>query len=174
VIHALGGAGGPGGRPDRRGLVTFLPLYRKLGRETLPTGTGAEQVQKGLEKVAEMDSALKELAELQRAAQWRLDFVAAENSMGFHAPQELARILGESIDLSRQAEVRAVSQEKVSTAAHGWQAARCRRRSRPSPSRPGKRRDRRRGRVSRGPALGQGWPSAPVVLSLPVKSWVKA
>src|SRR5512133_202852 len=53
--------------------------------------------------------ALQELENLQRAAQWRLDFVAAENSMGFHAPQELARILGESIDLSRQAEVRAVS-----------------------------------------------------------------
>ena len=34
------------------------------------------------------DPKLKELEELQRAAQWRLDFVAAENSMGFHAPQE--------------------------------------------------------------------------------------
>lgn len=33
--------------------------------------------------------------------------LAAENSMGFHAPQELARILGESIDLSRQAQVKA-------------------------------------------------------------------
>jgi nitrite reductase (cytochrome c-552) len=51
--------------------------------------------------------ALKELEELQRSAQWRLDFVAAENSMGFHAPQETARILGESIDLSRQAERKA-------------------------------------------------------------------
>jgi nitrite reductase (cytochrome c-552) len=57
----------------------------------------------------ERDPALKELGELQRAAQWRLDFVAAENSMGFHAPQESARILGESIDLSRQAEVKAVA-----------------------------------------------------------------
>ena len=44
---------------------------------------------------------------MQRAAQWRLDFVAAENSMGFHAPQEMARILAESIDLSRQAQVKA-------------------------------------------------------------------
>jgi nitrite reductase (cytochrome c-552) len=35
--------------------------------------------------------------------------VAAENSMGFHAPQELARILAESIDLSRQAQVKAVT-----------------------------------------------------------------
>jgi nitrite reductase (cytochrome c-552) len=42
---------------------------------------------------------------LQRKAQWRLDFVAAENSMGFHAPAEAARILGESIDFSRQAQL---------------------------------------------------------------------
>jgi nitrite reductase (cytochrome c-552) len=41
---------------------------------------------------------------LQRKAQWRLDFVAAENSMGFHAPAEAARILAESIDFARQAE----------------------------------------------------------------------
>jgi nitrite reductase (cytochrome c-552) len=51
---------------------------------------------------------LRPILEQQRKAQWRLDFVAAENSMGFHAPQELARILGESIDLSRQAQVEAV------------------------------------------------------------------
>ena len=57
----------------------------------------------------EKDPRLKELGDLQRAAQWRLDFIAAENSMGFHAPQEMARILGESIDLSRQAQVKAVA-----------------------------------------------------------------
>jgi nitrite reductase (cytochrome c-552) len=45
--------------------------------------------------------------ELQRKAQWRLDFVAAENSMGFHAPAETARILAESIDYARQAELAA-------------------------------------------------------------------
>jgi nitrite reductase (cytochrome c-552) len=56
----------------------------------------------------EKDQALAEIAELQRSAQWRLDFVAAENSMGFHAPQELARILGESIDMSRQAVAKAL------------------------------------------------------------------
>ena len=33
------------------------------------------------------------------------DYVAAENSMGFHAPQEAARILGESIDLARQGQL---------------------------------------------------------------------
>ena len=51
---------------------------------------------------------LQPVQDLQRKAQWRLDFVAAENSMGFHAPQELARVLAESIDLSRQAQVQAL------------------------------------------------------------------
>src|SRR6201988_2220337 len=53
------------------------------------------------------DAALAPVLELQRKAQWRLDFVAAENSMGFHAPAEAARILGESIDYSRQAQIAA-------------------------------------------------------------------
>jgi nitrite reductase (cytochrome c-552) len=40
--------------------------------------------------------------DFQRRAQFYLDFVEAENSTGFHAPQEAARILGESIDFSRK------------------------------------------------------------------------
>jgi nitrite reductase (cytochrome c-552) len=55
--------------------------------------------------VAEGD--LQPAAVQQRKAQWRLDFVAAENSMGFHAPQELARILGEVIDHARQGQLEA-------------------------------------------------------------------
>jgi nitrite reductase (cytochrome c-552) len=51
---------------------------------------------------------LKESLELQRKAQWRLDFIAAENSMGFHAPQEAARILGEAADYARQGQVSAL------------------------------------------------------------------
>ena len=47
---------------------------------------------------------LKPALELQRQAQWRLDFIAAENSMGFHAPQEAAKVLAEAIDLARQGE----------------------------------------------------------------------
>jgi nitrite reductase (cytochrome c-552) len=50
---------------------------------------------------------LADVFALQRKAQWRLDFVAAENSMGFHAPQETARILAESIDYSRQGQLAA-------------------------------------------------------------------
>lgn len=47
--------------------------------------------------------------ELQRKAQWRLDFIAAENSMGFHAPQEAARVLGEAIDFARQGQIAALA-----------------------------------------------------------------
>ncbi len=42
---------------------------------------------------------------LQREAQFRIDFVEAENSTGFHAPQEAARILAEAIDLARQGQL---------------------------------------------------------------------
>ncbi len=48
---------------------------------------------------------LAPVLEFQRQAQFRLDFVNAENSMGFHAPQEAARILAEAIDYSRQGEL---------------------------------------------------------------------
>jgi nitrite reductase (cytochrome c-552) len=48
------------------------------------------------------DEQLAPARDLQRKAQWRLDFIAAENSMGFHAPQEAARVLGEAIDYARQ------------------------------------------------------------------------
>jgi nitrite reductase (cytochrome c-552) len=50
---------------------------------------------------------LEAAAAQHRKAQWRLDFVAAENSMGFHAPQELARILAEVIDHARQGQLEA-------------------------------------------------------------------
>lgn len=51
------------------------------------------------------DEQLAPAQDLHRKAQWRLDFVAAENSMGFHASQETARILGEAIDYARQGQV---------------------------------------------------------------------
>jgi len=55
------------------------------------------------------DEQLAAALELQRAAQWRLDFIAAENSMGFHAPQEAAKVLGEAADLARQGQVAAIN-----------------------------------------------------------------
>ncbi len=46
--------------------------------------------------------------ELQRQAQWMIDFIASENSMGFHAPQEAARVLGNAANLARQGQIAAM------------------------------------------------------------------
>ena len=43
-----------------------------------------------------------------REAQLRWDFIAAENSMGFHNPEEALRILASATNLARMAELKAV------------------------------------------------------------------
>jgi nitrite reductase (cytochrome c-552) len=55
--------------------------------------------------------------DFQRKAQFYLDFVEAENSIGFHAPEEALRILGESIDFSRkgQLELRTMREARQDT-----------------------------------------------------------
>jgi nitrite reductase (cytochrome c-552) len=58
-------------------------------------------------KAGATDTQLAPVLALQRKAQWRVDFVAAENSMGFHAPQETARVLAEAIDYARQGQLAA-------------------------------------------------------------------
>lgn len=47
-------------------------------------------------------ASLAKAQDYQRKAQFLLDFVEAENSMGFHAPQEAARILALSLNYSRK------------------------------------------------------------------------
>jgi nitrite reductase (cytochrome c-552) len=51
------------------------------------------------------DEELTSTRDFQRKAQFLLDFVEAENSTGFHAPQETTRILGESINFSRKGQL---------------------------------------------------------------------
>ena len=60
-----------------------------------------ESAKKGGASEAQLLNAQK----LQRRAQFRVDFVNAENSMGFHADQETARTLGEAIDYARQGQL---------------------------------------------------------------------
>jgi nitrite reductase (cytochrome c-552) len=48
------------------------------------------------------DADLAAPRDFQRKAQFYLDFVEAENSIGFHAPQEALRILGDSINFARK------------------------------------------------------------------------
>ncbi len=52
-------------------------------------------------------AALAEARRLHREAQLRWDFVAAENSMGFHNPEEALGILAAATDLARQAQLKA-------------------------------------------------------------------
>ncbi|MCA9183075.1 MAG: ammonia-forming cytochrome c nitrite reductase subunit c552, partial [Planctomycetales bacterium] len=54
-------------------------------------------------KAGATDEQLAPIRTLQRKSMWRLDYIVSENSKGFHASQESARILAESMDYSRQA-----------------------------------------------------------------------
>jgi nitrite reductase (cytochrome c-552) len=51
---------------------------------------------------------LEEARWLHREAQLRWDFIAAENSMGFHNPEEALRILAAATNMARQSELKAV------------------------------------------------------------------
>jgi nitrite reductase (cytochrome c-552) len=53
------------------------------------------------------DADLEAARQLHRKASMRWDFVASENSTGFHSPQESARILADAIDYARQSQLAA-------------------------------------------------------------------
>jgi nitrite reductase (cytochrome c-552) len=88
--------------------------------ETIQTRTVAHMERAGVAMTDMLDAILEAKAAgatesqlapvyaLQRKAMWRLDYISSENSKGFHADQEATRILGESIDYSRQATVAAL------------------------------------------------------------------
>jgi len=59
-----------------------------------------DDIKKAREKGASEDK-IKIAQDFQRKASFYVDYVEAENSSGFHAAQEAARILGESINFSR-------------------------------------------------------------------------
>ena len=63
------------------------------------------QLTRDIGTLARQDSTDRRLAEArlaQRRAQFLLDFTEAENSMGFHAPQEAARILAHALEHARR------------------------------------------------------------------------
>lgn len=51
------------------------------------------------------DEGFRAAQRMQRRAQFFIDFVEAENSTGFHAPQEAARVLGEAMNYARQGQI---------------------------------------------------------------------
>lgn len=66
-----------------------------------------ESIKMAGENPAHDPAKLEEARQLHRAAQIRWDFVAAENSMGFHNPEEALSILAAATDLARQAQIKA-------------------------------------------------------------------
>jgi nitrite reductase (cytochrome c-552) len=48
---------------------------------------------------------MRQAQQMQRRGQFLLDFIEAENSMGFHAGGEAARVLAKSIDYLRQGQI---------------------------------------------------------------------
>jgi nitrite reductase (cytochrome c-552) len=56
---------------------------------------------KAAKEAGATDEQLAKARDYQRKAGFYLDFIMSENSMGFHAPQEAQRVLGESLNLSR-------------------------------------------------------------------------
>ena len=60
---------------------------------------------KGARERGASDAELKDAREFQRRAQFYLDMVEAENSTGFHAPQEAMRVLTEAIDFARRGQL---------------------------------------------------------------------
>ncbi len=60
---------------------------------------------KDAKKKGRPDKELIKAQDFHRKAQFLLDFVEAENSVGFHAPQEAARLLTQSVDYSRKGQL---------------------------------------------------------------------
>lgn len=54
------------------------------------------------------DEDLEDALYLHRSSQLRWDFISSENSMGFHSPQEAARVLADSIDRAHRARIEAI------------------------------------------------------------------
>ena len=88
-------------------VLTIQDRHYALLQRTAKATTDMLDAIVAAKKAGASEADLQAAATFHRKAQWRLDFVAAENSMGFHAPQEMARILGEAIDFARQGQLAA-------------------------------------------------------------------
>jgi nitrite reductase (cytochrome c-552) len=94
-------------------VTTRVATIQQQVRETMDASedaiTAAIQAIQAAAEAPDVDTAvLTEARNLHREAQLRWDFIAAENSMGFHNPEESLRILAVATDLARQAQLKAV------------------------------------------------------------------
>ncbi|MFY0745585.1 ammonia-forming cytochrome c nitrite reductase subunit c552 [Campylobacter sp. LH-2024] len=84
-------------------LVSFIMDIKKL-REKLGT---MEQFQiDNKPDETKISAELKDILELHRKSQMRVDFVNAENSTGFHNPREASRIIFQAINMTRMGQAK--------------------------------------------------------------------
>lgn len=94
-------------------VVDRVSQIQKQVREVMDVATDALiEAINAIEKAAQDPNAnpdlLNEARRLHREAQLRVDFINAENSMGFHNPEEALRVLANATDLARQAQLKAI------------------------------------------------------------------
>ena len=100
ATRALRAGGAEGARRGRAG-----PLLQAAERRDGRAHGARRRSREGAKAAGKTDAELEAARYLQRRAQFFLDFVEAENSTGFHAPQEALRILGDSMNYTRQGQL---------------------------------------------------------------------
>ncbi|OGO42456.1 MAG: cytochrome c-552 [Chloroflexi bacterium RBG_16_58_14] len=96
------------------GYVTgrVATIQKQVNDTLLATEDALVEAIQAIEAASKVSTAsadlLGEARNLHREAQLRWDFIAAENSMGFHNPEEALRILASATDMARQAQLKAV------------------------------------------------------------------
>jgi nitrite reductase (cytochrome c-552) len=92
-------------RELRERVEQIQDRHRLLREQAMTALLGLISDLKSAREAGRSDVDLNTARYMQRRAQFYLDFVEAENSTGFHAPQEAARILAESLNYSRQGQL---------------------------------------------------------------------
>lgn len=98
-------------KQDEQALTDRIAIIQNNTAQLLRTTEGAMEA--AIDALAKAkaagftDDQLNEAQNFHRQASMRYDFVMSENSTGFHSPQEAARVLGNAIDLARQAQISA-------------------------------------------------------------------
>lgn len=90
-------------RESENALLALIQDTKKA-REELAKHEEFASIKDDKEREEAISKVLSDVLEGHRRASYRWDFIFSENSTGFHSPQESARVLAQSIDLSRTAQ----------------------------------------------------------------------
>ncbi|KAB2953447.1 ammonia-forming cytochrome c nitrite reductase subunit c552 [Heliorestis acidaminivorans] len=89
-------------------LYTQRRVYDQMMKAQQSVTGAIQSIAQAMDQANVDESKLNEARALHREAQWYVDFISSENSMGFHNPQEALRILADSQRLAGEARVKAL------------------------------------------------------------------